>query len=141
MDGFSLEEAATAVGASKRTLARRLQAVLGRSPLSFFQSLRIERAVHLLKTGDASVEEVASQVGYADGTTLRALLRRRLHLGIKEIKRASWSPREFMAAALQGMAAALRSMAAAKYSFPEVSVRPNGAVEGVEWTLSCGELY
>jgi transcriptional regulator GlxA family with amidase domain len=64
-----------------------MQAVMGKSPLAYFQSLRVERAVHLLKTGDASVEEVAARVGYADGTTLRNLLRRRLKLGIKEIKR------------------------------------------------------
>jgi len=85
--GFSLDDAARAVGSSKRTLARHMQAVLGKSPLSYFQSLRVERAVHLLKTGNASVDEVAERVGYADGTTLRNLLRRRLKLGIKEIKR------------------------------------------------------
>jgi len=85
--GFSLQDAAKAVGSSKRTLARHMQAVLGKSPLSYFQSLRVERAVHLLKTGSASVDEVAGRVGYADGTTLRNLLRRRLKLGIKEIKR------------------------------------------------------
>jgi len=84
--GFSLEEAAKAIGSSKRTLARRMQSVLGKSPLSYFQSLRVERAVHLLKTGSASVDEVATRVGYADGATLRALLRRRLHLGMREIR-------------------------------------------------------
>ena len=31
------------------TPARRMQTVLGKSPLSYFQSLRVERAVHLLK--------------------------------------------------------------------------------------------
>ena len=85
--GFSLDDAARAVGSSKRTLARHMHAVLAKSPLSYFQSLRVERAVHLLKTGNASVDEVAARVGYADGTTLRNLLRRRLKLGIKEIKR------------------------------------------------------
>jgi hypothetical protein len=35
------------------------------------------------------VDEVADRVGYADGTTLRNLLRRRLKLGIKEIKRTA----------------------------------------------------
>jgi transcriptional regulator GlxA family with amidase domain len=85
--GFSLDEAAKAVGASKRTLARRMQSVLGKSPLSYFQSLRVERALHLLKTGSASVDEVAARVGYADGATLRTLLRRRLNLGVKEIRR------------------------------------------------------
>jgi transcriptional regulator GlxA family with amidase domain len=64
-----------------------MESVLGKSPLSYFQSLRVERAVHLLKTGRASVEEVAARVGYTDGTTLRALLRRRLNRGVKDIRR------------------------------------------------------
>ena len=85
-DGFSLEDAAKAAGASKRTLARRMQSVLGKSPLTYFQSLRVERAVHLLKTGDASIDEVAAQVGYADGATLRALLKRRLNAGVRQIR-------------------------------------------------------
>jgi len=86
--GFSLDEAAKAVASSKRTLARRMQTVLGKSPLSYVQSLRVERAVHLLKTGNESVDEIAARVGYADGVTLRTLLRRHLGYGIKEIRRA-----------------------------------------------------
>jgi AraC-like DNA-binding protein len=42
----------------------------------------VERAVHLLKTASASVEEVAARVGYADGATLRTLLRRRPNVGV-----------------------------------------------------------
>jgi len=84
--GFSLDEAAKAVGTSKRTLARRMQTVLGKSPLSYFQSVRVERAVHLLKTGSESVEQIAARVGYADGVTLRSLLRRHLGYGIREIR-------------------------------------------------------
>ena len=86
--GFSLDGAARAVGSSKRTLARRMQRVLGRSPLSYFQSLRVERAVHMLKTSDRSVDEVAAQVGYADAATLRTLLRRQLHVGVRQLRSA-----------------------------------------------------
>lgn len=86
--GFSLADAAKAIGSSKRTLARRMQSVLGRSPLSYFQSLRVERAVHLLKTENASVDEVAARVGYSDGATLRTLLRHKLNRGVKEIRRS-----------------------------------------------------
>ena len=86
--GFSLDSAAKAVGASKRTLTRRLQSVLGKSPMSYFQSLRVERAVHLLKTSKASVDDIAAKVGYMNGGTLRLLLRRRLNLGVKEIRRS-----------------------------------------------------
>lgn len=84
--GFSLNAAARAVGSSKRTLARRLHAVLGKSPLEYVQALRVERAVHLLKTTRASVDEIAARVGYADGVTLRTLLRRSRHAGVKEIR-------------------------------------------------------
>jgi len=84
--GFSLGDAAQAVGASERTLARRLRSVLGKSPLSYFQDLRIERAVHLLRTGSDSVDRIAAQIGYADGVTLRTLLRRRLGRGVRELR-------------------------------------------------------
>ena len=84
--GFSLDQAAKVLATSKRTLARRMQNVLGKTPLSYFQDLRIERAVHLLRTSHASVDQIAAQVGYAEGVTLRALLRRRLGRGVREIR-------------------------------------------------------
>jgi len=87
-EGFSLDQAALSLATSKRTLARRMQAVLGKSPLDHFQDLRIEHAVHLLKTSQASVDQIASEVGYAEGVTLRLLLRRRLGRGVREIRRS-----------------------------------------------------
>jgi transcriptional regulator GlxA family with amidase domain len=87
-EGFSLDQAAQALATSKRTLARRMQSVLGKSPLAFLQDLRIERAVHLLTTSHASVDQIGAEVGYAEGVTLRALLRRRLGRGVREIRRS-----------------------------------------------------
>jgi transcriptional regulator GlxA family with amidase domain len=87
-EGFSLDQAAEALATSKRTLARRMQSVLGKSPLAFFQDLRVERAVHLLRTSQASVDQIGAEVGYAEGVTLRALLRRRLGRGVREIRRS-----------------------------------------------------
>ena len=84
--GFSLDDAAQAAGTSKRTLARRTQQVLGRSPLTYVQDLRVERAVHLLKTSAKSLEQIATLVGYADGVTLRTLLRQRLGRGVREVR-------------------------------------------------------
>jgi len=85
-DGFSLDAAARATGVSKRTLARRINDVLGKSPLSYYQDLRVERAVHLLRTSSDSVESIAEAVGYVDGVTLRNLLRRKLGRGLREIR-------------------------------------------------------
>jgi transcriptional regulator GlxA family with amidase domain len=100
--GFSLDSPARAVGASKRTLTRRLKSVPGKSPMSYFQGLRVERAVHLLKTSKASVDEIAANVGYTDGGTLRLLLRRRLNLGVKEIRRTARTQRRTSPRRLKG---------------------------------------
>jgi len=86
--GFSLADAASALATSKRTLARRMNVVLGKSPLSYFQDLRVERAVHLLKTSPQNLDRIAEQVGYADGLTLGTLLRRRLGKGVRELRNA-----------------------------------------------------
>jgi transcriptional regulator GlxA family with amidase domain len=85
-ESFSLDDAASAMGVGKRTLERRLNDVLGKGPLAYFQDLRVERAVHLLRTSSDDVEKIAAAVGYADGVTLRNLLRRKLGRGVREIR-------------------------------------------------------
>ncbi len=85
---LSVEDAAKAIGTSPRTLARRTQRVLGRSPLGFVQDLRVDQAIHRLRTTDASVDDIAREVGYVDGVTLRNLLRRKTGRGVRELRRA-----------------------------------------------------
>ncbi|HVY31070.1 MAG TPA: helix-turn-helix domain-containing protein [Polyangiaceae bacterium] len=84
---FSLAGAARAVGTSERTLERRLRQALGKSPTAFVQDLRVERAVHRLRSSQTSLEEIAAEVGYSDGVTLRTLLRRRTGRGVRELRR------------------------------------------------------
>jgi len=86
---FALGHVARQVGSSERTLQRRIRAVLGKPPVAFVQDLRLERAVHLLRVTQGSVDEIAGAVGYGDGSTLRTLLRRRLRTGVRELRRAN----------------------------------------------------
>ena len=85
-DGFSLQQASSALATSPRTLQRRCEAILGKSPLSYFQDLRVAHAQSLLHGGGLDVETIATEVGYADGATLRTLLRQRLGRGVRELR-------------------------------------------------------
>ena len=46
-EGFSLDQAAAELATSKRTLARRMENVLGKSPLEYFQDLRDRYGPHI----------------------------------------------------------------------------------------------
>jgi AraC-like DNA-binding protein len=85
-EGFSLQDAADALAMSPRSLQRRCEAILGKSPLAYFQDLRVERAQSLIHGSGLDIEAIAAEVGYDDGATLRALLRRRLGRGVRELR-------------------------------------------------------
>ena len=85
-DGFSLSKAANVTRTSERTLARHLKSVMGKTPLSYFQDIRVEHAVHLLRTTNDSVDQIASKIGYADGVTLRSLLRSKIGRTVSELR-------------------------------------------------------
>lgn len=86
LSSFSLADAARAVGASQRTLERRVHQVLGKSPLSFVQDLRVADALHQLETTERSIDEIADRVGYQSGVSLRTLLRKRTGRGVRELR-------------------------------------------------------
>jgi transcriptional regulator GlxA family with amidase domain len=59
---------------SLRTFARRFTEEVGMSPGRWLIQQRVDRARHLLETTDQPVDEIAGQVGFAGGTSLRELL-------------------------------------------------------------------
>ncbi|WP_116809891.1 GlxA family transcriptional regulator [Steroidobacter cummioxidans] len=73
---ITLDELAQCASVSPRTLARRVHAGLGMTPNELVQRLRVAQAAHLLETSNASVEEVATRVGYADPAAFRRIFRR-----------------------------------------------------------------
>jgi transcriptional regulator GlxA family with amidase domain len=56
---------------SLRTFARRFNEEVGMSPGRWLIQQRVDRARHLLESTDLAVDEIASQVGFAGGTSLR----------------------------------------------------------------------
>ena len=84
--GFSLSDAARAAGTSERTLSRRIRSIMGKTPLAYFQDIRIAHAIHLLRTSSDSIDTIAAKVGYSEGTTLRMLLRRKVGRTVSELR-------------------------------------------------------
>ncbi|OZM70974.1 AraC family transcriptional regulator [Amycolatopsis antarctica] len=70
-----LPELARATGCSERTLTRSFVDATGTTPLRYQQTLRLERAEHLIGAG-ATVESAARSVGFADARMLRRLRER-----------------------------------------------------------------
>ncbi|MFD9547120.1 GlxA family transcriptional regulator [Nocardia salmonicida] len=61
---------------SPRTLARRTDRAVGLSPMQLVQRVRLEHALHLLRTTDLPLGEIAASVGAADPATLHRLVKR-----------------------------------------------------------------
>lgn len=84
---FDVGELAEAMALTPRTLARRVFATCGMSPIRFIRRIRIETARFLLETTKLPVEEIARQVGYADSSTLRRLMKRDTALSPADFRR------------------------------------------------------
>jgi len=65
-------------GLGERTFKRRFRAATGLAPVGYVLALRIEEAKQLLERDDASVDEIAAQVGYTDPAAFRRLFTRRV---------------------------------------------------------------
>jgi len=72
----SVEALADEFAMSQRTLSRRVQEATGRSTMALVQSVRLNRARMLIESSRMTIERVAEQVGYADATALRRLMRK-----------------------------------------------------------------
>jgi transcriptional regulator GlxA family with amidase domain len=72
----SVRELASRFAMSERTLARRVRAATGMTPLALVQGVRLNRARRLIESSRMSIEQVAAQVGYEDATALRRLMRK-----------------------------------------------------------------
>ncbi len=72
---------------SRRTLERRFQAALGRSPADEIRRCRLERAMLLLRTTSLKVNQVVTQSGFCDIRGMAAIFRRSLKMSPSAYRR------------------------------------------------------
>lgn len=71
-----MEEVASALAVSNRTLNRRFKQLTGDSPVQHIQKLRIERSKFLLETSSLATGEVMERVGYRDSSSFGVIFKR-----------------------------------------------------------------
>ncbi len=77
---------AESVGMSERTLSRHVHKATGHSTRQLIQRVQLNKARALLESGQYSVEEIATRVGYRDPTALRRLMRRLLNVTPRQLR-------------------------------------------------------
>ncbi|MCK9200539.1 MAG: helix-turn-helix domain-containing protein [Gallionella sp.] len=83
----AIDELASAMHVSYRTLNRRFVEITGMTPLAYLQALKIERAKELLEVSRADFETITEKVGYGDASSFRRLFKRATGLSPMQYRR------------------------------------------------------
>jgi transcriptional regulator GlxA family with amidase domain len=83
---FTIAALCRAIGVHERTLARKFDAAMGMSPLSYLQSRRVGRARELLETTPLPLEEIVTRCGYEDVSSFRKLFARQVGMTPREYR-------------------------------------------------------
>lgn len=77
---LSIDELAPRFGFGVRNFMRRFKEATGYTPLAYLQTLRIEKAKHLLEATRMSLDSITFKVGYEDSNSFRRLFQQRVGL-------------------------------------------------------------
>ncbi|WP_157269993.1 AraC family transcriptional regulator [Azohydromonas aeria] len=106
---WSLETLAQRAGLSRTALAERFREAMGDTPLNYLRTLRMQRAMSLLSETDATLEQVARQVGYQDAFGFSKVFKRTVGESPREFRRRDAAERShpwrFQAGAQAGLQA------------------------------------
>jgi AraC-like DNA-binding protein len=64
-DNFGVEEMVIQIGISRTQLHRKVKAVTGESTSHLIRTIRLQRAIDMLKNNALSISEIAYQVGFS----------------------------------------------------------------------------
>jgi AraC-like DNA-binding protein len=73
---WTVAEIADRIGLSRAALARRFHDLVGEPPMAYLSQWRMTLTADLLRSGDATLDAIARQVGYANAFALSAAFKR-----------------------------------------------------------------
>lgn len=86
--GWSVAVLAEVAGMSRAAFAKRFQALVGQSPMSYLAHWRMQRAYEWLRTTDRSVAAIAEQCGYQTEASFRKAFKQHMGVGPGAARRA-----------------------------------------------------
>ncbi|GLK91027.1 GlxA family transcriptional regulator [Pseudomonas turukhanskensis] len=75
-----IDELARQFGFGERNFKRRFKEATGSTPITYLQTLRLEKAKHLLENTRMSLDSITYKVGYEDSNSFRRLFQQRVGL-------------------------------------------------------------
>lgn len=86
---WSVPQLAAVANLSRSTFAARFCRLIGQSPIDYLNAWRITLAAELLRAGNASVAQIAAQVGYQSDRVFRQAFRQRLAMSPRQYRNQS----------------------------------------------------
>lgn len=84
---WTLDELARRAGLSRTALAEKFREAMGDTPLNYLRTLRMQKAMRLLGSTDAGLEQVAAEVGYTDAFSFSKVFKKVVGLPPREFRR------------------------------------------------------
>ncbi len=85
-ESLSIESMAEVTGVSQSHFIRLFKASTGKSPHAYYDELRMQLAVHLLKTTDYTIAQVAQRCGFSDQSYFSRRFRQSFHVSPSEFR-------------------------------------------------------
>jgi AraC-like DNA-binding protein len=117
----TVADLATLVGMSRSAFAHAFRANFGRSPMEFLSSVRLDQAVHLLRTTKLPIKAIGVKVGYKSRSSFSHAFQRTFGV----------SPRQFLASNLSGPTTDIQTVATRLRLL-------SGVMQEVAWEVNLG---
>jgi signal transduction histidine kinase/ligand-binding sensor domain-containing protein/DNA-binding response OmpR family regulator len=88
-ENYSVQQLSDTMGMSMRTLSRKVNSLINKSPSNLLRSMRLQKAAELLKIKSGNVAEIAYQTGFSDQAHFTKAFKREFNMSPGEYSKSS----------------------------------------------------